>query len=328
METSNLLKEFLARRNLWVRCLDGGDRNSVFQQIYQMIWNAGVFKVINEARKIAPSAKEGGVQLNGMVHRLIDQCFFESQSLAVRRLADSSYPIEGDNRGQDVCSLGALLKDMKQHAELLTRENMFQAEGLEYDHEVVRQKEEAFLLGRSGAGESAFAVPPGLDYRRLMRRHEQLDYFTGVGKEQRLPTDRVKSDALDFLEQKVRAASDSFKTHADKFIAHAATLESRQAVSADTARITLGQLWEAHQTLCQVANFVDTYILGRGAKMGFLPTPQLDIFLYLDRPFIGERDLAKLSEAWSSYGKETSTWSKWGFEAFRSEFETHKQLVF
>lgn len=324
METGDPFKEFSARRDLWIRCLNGDDHNSVFNQIYQMIWNAGVFRVINEARKFAPTAKEGGVQLNGMVHRLIDQCFFESQTLAIRRLTDGSYLIEGDRRGRDICSLSALLKDMKQHVRFLTREGMFRAEGLEYDYEAVRQRFERFCLERARTGESAFSVSSELDYRSLVRRHEQLDYLTGVSKERRSPADQMRSEALDFLAQKIQSVSEDIETHVHKFIAHAATPESRQVVSADTARITLGHLWEAHMAICQVANFTDTYLLGRGTHMNFLSTPQFDIFSYLDRPLAGKGDLAKLSEIWDSYGKEASTWSRWGFKEFRNEFESER----
>lgn len=324
METDGSFKQFSMRRALWIRCLDGDDRNTVFKQIYQLIWNTGVFRVINEARKAAPPAKEGGVQLNGMIHRFMDQCFFESQLLAIRRLTDT-YPIDGDNRGRDVFSLRALLRDMRQHVGLLTRGNIFRAEELEYDHEAVQQRFEAFSAERARSGESTFAVSRELDSFHLLRRHEQLDSLTGIGKERRTPADQIQPAVLDFLEQKIRAMSDTFKTHVDKFIAHAATPESRQAVSADTVSITLGQMWEAQSVICQVANFVDTYLLGRGIHMGFLPTPQFDIFSYLDRPLIGEADPTRLGEVWSSYGKETSTWSQWGLEAFRSEFEEKRQ---
>jgi hypothetical protein len=130
------------------------------QQIFWMVWNVGAFRVINEARRITPRDNQGGVQLNALVHQLIDHSFFESQMLAIRRLTDT-YPLTGDPRKRDVFSLTSLLQDMRNHAHLMTRANMFAAEGLQYDYEAVRHKQiEYFRAPPTGRGSW---VPPELD---------------------------------------------------------------------------------------------------------------------------------------------------------------------
>ena len=129
----------------------------------RMIWNAAAFRVINEARRLAPPAEEDTVQLNGLVHELIDEGFFEGQLLAIRRLTDR-YPITGDRRGYDVWSLTSLLNDMQDHAVLMTRANFFAAEGLEYDVDSVRQRANEYLDRELRERQVAF-TPTELDGR-------------------------------------------------------------------------------------------------------------------------------------------------------------------
>ena len=73
-----LSEEFKIKHELWVDCLAGESRNSIRNQIYEMVWNAAVFKVINEARRISPINAEGYIEANGMIHEFIDKCFFDS----------------------------------------------------------------------------------------------------------------------------------------------------------------------------------------------------------------------------------------------------------
>lgn len=146
MTTTKDFPAFVEQRQLWIECFSGEDPNSVCKQLYQMIWNAAAYRIVNEARRLAPLAKEGGVQLNGMMHRLIDSCFWDSQVLAVRRLMDI-YPIEeqeSKKRDKSVFSLTGLLEDMEHHVHFLTRGNILAAEGLEYDADAVRRKEDAY----------------------------------------------------------------------------------------------------------------------------------------------------------------------------------------
>ena len=85
---------FKAKHKIWIQHLCGDDRNSIFAQIYRMIWNAAVFEIINESRRVATVDSEGNKELNGMLHRFIDTCFFESQLMAIRRLTDNSYKLD------------------------------------------------------------------------------------------------------------------------------------------------------------------------------------------------------------------------------------------
>src|SRR4030042_925182 len=99
----------------WEERLVGDDINSIRNQIYNMIWDSAVFQSINECRKYAPKNEKGEIELNGVVHRFIDKCFFETQAIAIRRLID---------KRKDVISIYRLIDDMEEHRPLLTRGNI------------------------------------------------------------------------------------------------------------------------------------------------------------------------------------------------------------
>lgn len=318
MTPENARDKFKLRRNLWIECLGGDDRHSIMRQIYRMIWNAATFRVINEARRIAPPAVEGGVQLNGLMHELIDEGFFEGQELAIRRLTDN-YPLTDDGRGRDVWSLTSLLDDMQKHAPLMTRANIFAAESLEYDFDLTRQRADEYREQKLREGEQAFFFPKELDWGAIRHRHEQIDFLAGVTAEHRSPHDAVRGVVMERLKEMVRAECSDVHIHINKFIAHAASPESRQKVNADKASITLSHLYRAHTAICKTANFVDIYLL-TGTCHQLLPTRHPGQFAYIDRPLVTKEGIATLSDVWDRYHLETEEWSKWGLEGFRQEF--------
>jgi hypothetical protein len=107
----------------WVEVLICDDGNSINNQISTMLWDAGAFYVVNEARKMAPIGADGTVQQNQLIHDLINRCFFASQIMAIRRLTDSSSL--GGPKG--VYSITSLLKNLKENYKIITRENLSRA---------------------------------------------------------------------------------------------------------------------------------------------------------------------------------------------------------
>lgn len=300
-------EQYKEKRDFWIGCFSGKDRHCILTQIYRMVWNTAVFKVINEARRIAPSAKEGGVELNGIIHRLIDDGYFESQLMAIRRLTDKSCGIDG-KRG--VFSLISVIDDMKSNAKLLTRENIFLGEGLEYDYEAVRAKNDQYCNHMIQVGCQTFSLPSELDWERIKQRHEELDCLCGVDKNIRSPTDSIVPKVFDLLKDKILRACENIHDHADKFVAHAASPDSRQIINADNIKISLTHLWQAHEIICRSANFIAVYLLTGGVHF-VLPVPQYNQFAYIERPLISADKIRQLAEIWDKYEKETHQWQPW-----------------
>lgn len=311
-----LLEQFKAKRELWIECLSGKDRNSIFNQIFDMVWNAAVFQVINEARKIAPENEEGQKEINGMLHYFIDECFFDSQFLTIRRLTDPAYELRHPKKG--IFSLLALLNDMRQNIALFTRENLFVAEGLEYDYDVIEKRAQEFSAEQLRNGNRVYWTPRDLDSWPLKLRHEAIDGLSGVSAEQRKPSDVVRIKVLDYLIKSLKDASIDINLYATRYIAHLATPQSREGYKADGASITLGHLWDAHKVICQVANFVDSHML-TGSGHSFLAVPQFNNFEFIEKPLVSNSNIEVLNRAWDDFSKETSSWGSWGLKEFREQ---------
>jgi len=310
---SNLVE----KREQWIEALLGDDPNSIFNRIERMTWNAASFQVINEARRHAPRDQDDEVRLNGLMHSLLNRCFFETHMMGIRRLTDASYPLEGP-RG--VYSLGALLEDMKALHYLFQREAMFEAEGLEYDYEAIRQKFQSWSLQSDAPGG---AVPADMSWSMSQARHAQLDRLCGVPPDARSPEDTVGTECFYNLEQKIAEACNDVCTHVSKFIAHSATPHSRECVNADEVGITLEHLWDAHRSICQVTHFLAIFVLGNSCPE-FLATPQYDQFKYMDQPLIEPSLKPLLQEFWHELGRDFRGWSQYGLDDYEEEFDVEE----
>lgn len=300
---SNTESDFQIRHELWKKCLLGDDRNSIHQQIHRMLFETGSWLVLNESRKYAPPVKEGGVQLNGMVHNLIDICFAESQFSTIRRLVDT-YPIDGHPNNRDVYSLVSLLEDLKKHVYLLTRKNIFPPQ-IEYDEEKSREKlNEIMNSGFKGGALSLKASP-----EFTQRNQERIDKLTGTNPRQRNPQNTVLPVLFDNLIKRVKEASQKIETYCNKFISHAATQQSRGTFSLEN--LTFQDLLNAQKIICQAAAFLDHFLLSGSFSLG---TPQYDLFKYFSPQFARVEDIPKFIETWKDFKKETEGWKTFKIE--------------
>jgi len=306
---------FAQRREHWLKALSGEDRHSIKNQLWEMTFDLATFDVINEARRLAPPAQEGGVQLNGLMHRFLNRGFFNSQMVAVRRLCDT-YDLEGK---KSVYSLTGLLKDMQKHVKLFTRESIFRAEGLEYDPGPTRQRYDKYALERENAGERVHCISDHLDWTKIEARHEEADRLAGITRDKRAAHDTISEMVFNNLLKKVEAACQDIRKYVDKFIAHAATPKSRETIEADKLSITLKHIREAHQQLCQVTHFLSVYVLG-DACIEFLATPQYDQFKYIERPLISDADKENLRKVWRDFHDQCNQSNQWGLDEFDQEF--------
>ncbi len=309
----NMLAE---KRREWLTCLSGEDKHSVYQQIYAMMWDAASFHVINQALRFAPPAEGGGVQLSGLLHTLLSRGFLASQMLSIRRQTD---PYELKEK-RSVFSLGGLLQDMHDNAKLFTRRQIFNAEGLAYDTGPLREAERRYEAEQQAGGENAWIVPPDIDAGPSETRHEQIDRLAGVGRGTRKPEDRVQETVFGNLRSKLTDGCGEVKVRVDKFLAHAATPESRRIAKADAVRVTLGAILDAQQAICQIASFVDINLLGHG-RLCPTPTPTFDQFQYIERPLVvDERDVEKLRQEWARFEQKTFPWGDWSLDDYEREF--------
>lgn len=296
------LKRKLDEWRIW---LHGEDRNSIRNQIHAMIWDSAVFQSINKAREYAPSDAKGNPELNDMTHGFINRSFFTSQMIAIRRLWDK----ETRKGKRSVISLFRLIDDMQNHCHLLTRESLLAAHGYPYDYEQKRE-----LLNRERLADSSRSGLGGdlINCAHSKGLHFSMDILAGVDSSQRKPNDAARKEVFQWLKDRLDGSCKGIQDYVNKFLAHSATPESRETINADDTKIMLGSLFDAHQTVCQVAQFIGMKILYRGLG-NVLVTPQYDQFEYFDKPWATEDIVTELYRFWKAYDGETRQWLKWNW---------------
>lgn len=300
---ADLLRE---RRMVWLCCLNGQDCNSITNQIGRMLWNVATFRIINECRRTAGAEGTGEPQGCELLHEFMNEGFFAYQGSAIRRLNDG-YPLGGK---KGVNSVLSLLCDIKNHAWLFTRKNIFAAESLIYDLSSIEKRIEDFARSQT--------LPPELDDVRVRQRHEQIDRLVATTIVDRRETDQIPASIFETLLTRFKEASGELHLYVDKNIAHAATHESRALENCDNLSITLGHVYHAHRVICETVNFVTTILLG-DSTINFLASPQQDIFRHIEQPLVTSDQIPRLRQVWDDFEEESYNWQIWGLDEFEAE---------
>lgn len=289
------------RRSLW-ETVFSKDKNSIVNQILETLWNAAVFRVINESRRIA---EEENRHLNGPLHEAINQNFWAMQFQAIRRLTEGGQ-IHGKN---GVCSLRTLIVDMQACRPLMTRQNFLAMEGLEYDLANVNRNLEALVQSKKG---EVFWAPPELS--RPEQLHQTFDQLSQTAPLDRKPTDVVSPKIFEALLARLEAAwPQDFEEYVNKFVSHAATPASRETTGAGNVLPTYGALQTAHVAICRTANFVGDFFLKGGGLS--LPFPQFNHLENIEQPLVSAQHIPRLSEEWDKYEKEIKKCIAWDFNS-------------
>jgi hypothetical protein len=148
-----------------------------------------------------------------------------------------------------------------------------------------------------------------------------MDRLCGILASERSEGDSIRPAVFEVLRDRLRQAGQGLQQLVDKYLAHAASPESRTTVNADGGGVSLAELWEAHKVICQVANFVSVNVLG-SHNLGFLALPQYDQFRYMTRPLVHEEAVPELQAVWKSFEKETHEWALWGLDEFEKTFDS------
>jgi hypothetical protein len=303
MSDADQLKEKLKD---WKLRLSGDDRHSIRIQIAEMLSRSAFYRGINESRKFLTKDNEGETKANGPLHRLIDEGYVTMHVAGVRRLVDTS-PISGP-RG--VFSLFGLIRDIKDNLALLTRANTLAARGLEYDFGPIQDR--AFETARIEAkakGERAYGVST-TGWIEAEWWHEAMDRLSGVTPDNRSREDAPRIDKLEQLEWQLIEHGRSLKDYCDKYVAHAASPESRNSLKADHQSVSLAKLWLAERALVRVVGFVSLYIVN-GSNFGGVPIPQFEHLAYLEEPFIQPAAMNAVKTEWDQHAKEIRSCDGW-----------------
>ena len=308
-KTAQLVKDPKGKFQEWEEMLVGKDIHSIRNQIYDMLWDCAFFHCINESRRYAAKDDKGGIKQNRMIHYFINQSFFKTQLLSIRRLIDKDFDRIRKGRQCTVYSLYNLIEDIKKYSAILSRKNILAFHNLPYDYKKAR----ADFDNNTDWTQGTVFEPNEIGHSEGI--HRQIDSATGITTDKRSPDDPVLNDNSfkcfrDWLEN-----SQELYDYVNNYIAHSATPESRKVIS-DEIEGALGKVLNAHKIICETASFVGNKILFCG--FGYvLPIPrygpfdQFDVFEYLDEPIASKETIEKTRQVWEKYRRETEQWCKY-----------------
>jgi hypothetical protein len=300
---------------IWVDCLDGKDINSIFQQITLMIWDTAIFRLILEGRQTQIDKNPEAPALNGALHSFIDRNYFQSQVSFIRRLIDKSNQLIGPRA---VYSIYALINDIGDRRNELTREAFFNLRNMSYDFLEIKAREQEFIR-KQPVGAGFIRVPHEYDWESISEAHVTFDRLSGKTQKDRQPNDVIPERVFTRLKDKLDTCRNITK-YVDKFIAHSATPESRAIQNVGKSKITFNHLWEAHHTIFELAEFLSTILFSEGHMA--LAIENSDFFQYWDTPMFEEINVDRIRNTLEKYRKETEEWNQDGIEKTWKWIET------
>lgn len=298
------LIQFRLKRERWLNQLDGSDFHSIWRQLHELFWNDTVFRVVNQARKIAATNPQPDVGFNAAVSRLFDVGFITTQVTSIRRLTEK----KPDDAKKAVISLRSVLDDIQENLKLITRENYVSFDGLPYDPIPLEKAwlEKAAAKKHSTAEWLDTKGPNAWSQSKMVHKH--FDELSGTSSFNRNRNDQIQPFIINRLIDKLKSCEDVCK-YTDKFIAHGADPNNRTALSDEQKGITLACLDDCYKALYQVAYYTTGALLWKGSY-GAVPVPQYDHLENLDKKWISTEALDQAHQTWEERTKEIENWSR------------------
>lgn len=239
-----------------------------------MFWDHLVYRVIQHGRNKRIEENTKMPEFSGVLHSFIDRNYFSNSLIRIRRLIESEKSIISGAKG--VFSLRSLIKDIKKNQPFLSREIYFELNELPYDYESVRKQEIQYILSQPPTDDECFTkVPPEYYWQNSYNSHLIFDRLSGTELESRRKDDLMQLRIFDGLLRKLDSV-DPVLTHANKFIAHNATPESRLANNDLHTQVLVNDIWKAQSILYSVANFLAVVIF----SVDISPLPYAHISFY------------------------------------------------
>lgn len=248
------LKRYRIKREKWLEWLEGPKRDdptrkrySIGHQISMLIWNYTIYKTVSEFRKYAENDSNNEIGFNLPFLWLFDQCYWDSQAIAVRRLTDN-------NRG--MISLIKLLQDIKKNSKFITRENFVSFDGVPYDYEKAIIQSFRSKEGNSGIR----SVPDNENWSKSKKRHLKFDELSNTQSENRQIDDKLNKKIMDKLIKKLEDGSESIISFVNNFIAHTGH-PINNATKSIKPSFSFEEFEQSIRTIYHVYNFIKIKIL-------------------------------------------------------------------
>lgn len=297
VEDKDRLARYRERMTVWDEWLSEDPEHSIWKQIYQMLWNDAVFRIICEARRLAQKHPSPEVGFNDAISNFIDQSYVATQLMAIRRLTEQS-------RHNDAISLRRLLQDLKDNVDLFTREIYVCHDGLPFDPEPAKARSLERIPKSKKGKFTGMVSPDGPDaWAASERAHAAFDCLISNKPPLRSRTERLDSRIFDQIASKL-GGCDSIGKIASKFIAHAADTGSRRKLKSS---VPMDQITRCQKAVCQVASYICGPLLYIGSS-NLLPIPQYGHLQDMDKAWVTTEDLPKLKKFWLDHDEKLEAW--------------------
>ncbi|NMC46959.1 MAG: hypothetical protein GYA52_09020 [Chloroflexi bacterium] len=290
--------------NAWKNCLNGKDKNSIFQQIATMFWDTAIFRLIVKGRQIQIEKKPEDPKINSALHSFIDRNYFQAQAAYIRRITDNSYDLTGK---QGVYSINALIKNIALYREELTREEYFELRNIEYDYKKIEKAEKEFC--QKQPLEKGFFIPHQYDWHSIVDVHKNFDRLSGTCSEKRTRKDKIEGKFFTGLQNKLSNCR-LVTNHVDQYIAHSATPTSRKMKNVDANNVTFNLIWESQENIFKVADFLSLILFSEGHLALAIENP--NFYKYWETPLFEKTDIEDIRTSLIDYRNETEKWSSEG----------------
>jgi hypothetical protein len=276
------LESYRSKRRLWQSWIDTDEHHAIWQVLSSMVWTDVSFKALTH---FAVDDENNGLNNTLLAEALLDG-HVATQVLAIRRLMD--------NGSSGIISLRRLVKDLKRHFRLFTRENYVCFDGLPYDYEAAQQKEMMEHVGK-GSFWGETSGPRAHTTSRMA--HEQFDRLADIDPAKRNREDRLPPSLLTMIERWLDdSGGDDLKEWSHVYLAHAGDPERRKRIA--DLRVTADKITDAIKALARVTEAISSRLLcASGRTSSLMPVAQFNPFEKLDRPIMqagGEADAYKV----------------------------------
>jgi hypothetical protein len=264
------LESYRAKRATWLSWINADEHHAIWDVLSGMVWTDVSFRALTQ---FAIDAENSALHNTLLTEALIGG-HVATQVLAIRRLVD--------NRGDDVISLRKLIKDIRSHFGLFTRENYVCFDGLPYDYEAVQLKD---MPNRVGKGFFWGATEGPEAYGTSRMGHEQFDKLAGIDTAKRCRTDRLPVSLLDTIEKWVEdSGAGELAKWSHAYLAHAGGPTKRDI---EAQFVTTNKIRDSIKALVRVTEAISAWLLWSGGRSGSLmPTAQFNPFEKLDNPIM------------------------------------------
>jgi hypothetical protein len=288
---------------VWRECLKSEDDNSIFPQIHAMIWDAAIFRLILESRQIQIQKNPDNPSLNASFHSFLNRNFFQAQLASIRRLVDKSYPLTSIKRG--IYSLYSLIDDINKRRLELTRASFFKLRDIPYDYSQLQQREKEFIAKQIKGNKRGFRVPAEFNWEISAEAHVTFDRLSGTLAENRTPQDVIAEKVFTRLLAKLDTCQEIIH-YVNKYVAHSATPASRAYKNIESSQITLKHIWDAHQVIYEVSEYLSGVLYSESQFPLAWKSPNL--FDHWDVPLLEYQDINRLESIYEQYWEETDKW--------------------